>query len=315
MAVDAQSNIEAEIEGMPQIVKDTFAYALDEAQKEAEADLYLTPFTTLVVGEDAFIEKYPDVPADQWSSSAQHTVEGAQGARAYAFCYNGDVRTSEGQKDAIIVEGGVPGDPQGYAACLIYELTPERKLKFAPDMYYISRTRNFMAKHGIAQAAATPAEGADQPPNAAAQAQKVQGQQAQGIAGPGMQSQQANGQYQTMQPGASGAWPAQQPSGQYPPVGSMQNGYAQANAVQGNPQYHQQSQPMTQQQQEAMQNLYKQQQQQFGEAQTIQEGAGQMSDEKKNLGPTEEPITIKDGEKEEYEYAKEIGEPIKEDKE
>jgi hypothetical protein len=66
-------------------------------------------------------------------------VEGARGATAYAFCYDGYLDTEEGMKDCIIAEGGLPGASEAYAFGYIYDEDGINK-----DIVYIGPAPNFM---------------------------------------------------------------------------------------------------------------------------------------------------------------------------
>ena len=102
------------------------------------------PFTVLAVKDNLFIETHPGNDADACYASAQHTVAGARGATAYAFCYDGYVETDAGVRDCIIAEGGIPGEEAGYAVGYLYRTIGEVKM-FESDPVYIGPAPNFMA--------------------------------------------------------------------------------------------------------------------------------------------------------------------------
>ena len=120
MADRTVENPGVEVPQMPEILERVLLYALDEGKQKMMDGEDVIPFTALVVKDSVFIETHPGNNADECYNFAQHTVEGARGAAAYAFCYDGYVETSEGVKDALIAEGGVPGAPTGYALSLIH---------------------------------------------------------------------------------------------------------------------------------------------------------------------------------------------------
>ena len=108
-------NASTEVPEIPDELERVLVFALDEAKEKIEGGEDVIPFTTLVVKENLFIESHPGDSSEECYNLAQHTVEGARGADAYAFCYDGYVETDDGTKDVIIAEGGVPGAEDGYA--------------------------------------------------------------------------------------------------------------------------------------------------------------------------------------------------------
>ena len=74
----------------------------------------------------------------------RHEVEGAKGAKSYAFCYDGYLDSSEGMKDAIIAEGGVPGADTGYAIGYLYTVGEDGKPKVSTTASFIGKAPNFM---------------------------------------------------------------------------------------------------------------------------------------------------------------------------
>ena len=102
------------------------------------------PFTVLAVKDNLFIETHPGDSSEACYASAQHTVSGARGATAYAFCYDGFVETDAGTRDCIIAEGGIPGEDEGYAVGYLYRTIGEVKM-FESEPVYIGPAPNFMA--------------------------------------------------------------------------------------------------------------------------------------------------------------------------
>ena len=129
---------------MPEILERVLLYAINEGKQRMLEGEEVTPFTALVVHESVFIETHPGSEAQECFNLAQHTVQGARGASAYAFCYDGYVETSEGVKDALIAEGGVPGAADGYAIGLLYALDADGKPQFSESPSYIGMAPNFM---------------------------------------------------------------------------------------------------------------------------------------------------------------------------
>lgn len=145
MADRTVENPGAEVPEMPEILERVLLYALDEGKQKMERAEEVVPFTALVVHDNVFIETHPGNNADECFNLARHTVEGARGATTYAFCYDGYVETNEGVKDALIAEGGMPGEPTGYAIGLLYTLdSTTNSPVFNNNPSYIGEAPNFM---------------------------------------------------------------------------------------------------------------------------------------------------------------------------
>jgi hypothetical protein len=112
---------------------------LNEAVGKMEADEDIIPFTGLAVKENLFIETHPADSAEECFALARREVQGARGATAYAFCYDGYIETDEGVKDCIIAEGGLPGAEEAYAFGYIYDDEGINK-----EIVYIGPAPNFM---------------------------------------------------------------------------------------------------------------------------------------------------------------------------
>lgn len=126
--------------------------ALNDAKEKLVAGEEIVPFTALAVGETLFIETHPGDDVDFCFREAERTVAHAAGASAYAFCYDGYVETDEGERDVLIAEGGVPGDPEGYAVGYLYTAPGEgggKGVTVDDDPVYIGLAPNFMALAGV----------------------------------------------------------------------------------------------------------------------------------------------------------------------
>lgn len=141
--------VEDEISEVPEIdetLESVLLYALGEAKKKLEEGEDVVPFTALAVKETLFMETHPAETPDESFNAARHTVQGARGADAYAFCYDGYVDTDAGTKDALIAEGGIPGLPVGYAIGYLYEAPEEGEgdIEIEAEPVYIGPAPNFM---------------------------------------------------------------------------------------------------------------------------------------------------------------------------
>ncbi|MBQ2681345.1 MAG: hypothetical protein IJF97_05350, partial [Eggerthellaceae bacterium] len=57
---------------------------------------------------------------------------------------DGFIDTDMGQTDAIIAQGGMPGEPYGHAIGLIYRVDKEGNLKFHNEPIYVGPCQNYM---------------------------------------------------------------------------------------------------------------------------------------------------------------------------
>lgn len=134
---------ETEVPEIPETLEKVLLFALDEAKEKMSQGAEVVPFTTLVVKDNLFIESHPGDTAEECFSFARHTVQGARGAEAYAFCYDGYVETDAGTQDAMIAEGGVPGEDEGYAIGYLYSIDGD-EVTFEEEPAYIGSSPNFM---------------------------------------------------------------------------------------------------------------------------------------------------------------------------
>lgn len=143
----ADRNIENDSQDVPEIPEElqrVLVFSLDEAKEKVEAGENLIPFTTLIVKNNLFLESHPGDSAEECFEAAEHTVRGARGAGAYAFCYDGYIETDDGVKDALIAEGGQPGADMGHAVAYLYTVDDDGKYAFESEPAYIGEAPNFM---------------------------------------------------------------------------------------------------------------------------------------------------------------------------
>ena len=136
---------ENEVPEIPELLEKVLLFALDEGKEKMEQGAEMIPFTALIVKENLFLETHPGDSAEECFNFAKHTVEGARGAGAYAFCYDGYVETDAGTKDALISEGGLPGEESGIAIGYLYSMNDQGEVTFENEAAYIGEAPNFMA--------------------------------------------------------------------------------------------------------------------------------------------------------------------------
>ena len=144
MADRVVENQDNEVPEIPEILEKVLLFSLDEAKQKLTQSNEVVPFTALAVKENLFIESHPGESVEACFNAARHTVQHAQGAQAYALCYDGYVEVDEGTKDALIAEGGVPGADKGFAVGYLYECSEDGVVEFEDEPAYIGEAPNFM---------------------------------------------------------------------------------------------------------------------------------------------------------------------------
>ena len=137
--------IDAEVPEIPEILHQVLSWCIDDARHRMEAGEEIVPFTALVAGDTLFTEEHVADEPEECYDKARTTVEHAQGAAAYVFCYDGYINLDTDMLDAIIAEGGVPGEEVGQAIGLVYSIEEGGRVEFAEDPVYLGESPNFMA--------------------------------------------------------------------------------------------------------------------------------------------------------------------------
>ena len=158
MSENAVENDTNEVPEIDEELESLLIQVLEEAQSKMSEGEQVPPFTSAIMGDKLFQESHEGT-TDECFASARDTVMNTAGARAYAFCYDGYIDTDDGEKDAIIAEGGIAGDAQAIAVGLMYELDSKGSIThFDDEVVYIAETDNFLAN---AQSAANPLDNED----------------------------------------------------------------------------------------------------------------------------------------------------------
>jgi hypothetical protein len=134
---------EAEAQDIPEVLERVMLYALKEAKNKLLKGDDVIPFTVIVVKENLFLENHPGDSVEECFADAEHTVKGVRGADAYTFCYDGYVETDAGTRDALIAEGGLPGEEEGIAICYPYT-AEEGAFMVEEEPVYVGKAPNFM---------------------------------------------------------------------------------------------------------------------------------------------------------------------------
>lgn len=130
---------------LPGVLEHILRYCLKDAQETMQAGNEVVPFSALAAGQTLFCEQHMFDTPEACFADVRHTVEHARGSQGYGFCYDGYVDTGEGRKDALIAQGGVPGDPNGYAIGTIYAIAEDGSITFEDEPIYVGACENYMA--------------------------------------------------------------------------------------------------------------------------------------------------------------------------
>ncbi len=115
------------LEDIDDALKAVITTVLNEAADKLESENEVLPFTALAVKENLFLNQHAkyqsngDLDVEASFLDARREVQGARGATAYAFCYDGYLDTDDGMRDALIAEAGLPGEEEGYAFGYLYD--------------------------------------------------------------------------------------------------------------------------------------------------------------------------------------------------
>jgi len=129
---------------IPNVLESVLRYCLKDARERMEKGEQIIPFSALAVKDTLFFEEHPGDDVAQCFNSARKTVQGAKGADAYGFCYDGYIETDQGKADCLIAEGGVPGEEYGHAIGLPYAIEADETLVFQDEPIYVSKALNYM---------------------------------------------------------------------------------------------------------------------------------------------------------------------------
>lgn len=156
MSENAVETEEMEVPEINDELESLLIQAIEEAQGKMEQGEVFPPFTATVMGDKLFTETHGGT-IDECFESARDAVLNVAGARMYAFCYDGYIDTDEGDKDAIIAEGGMAGDEQAVVVGMMYDADENGAVAgFSDEIVYIAESENFLAD--VAPAAQTEAE-------------------------------------------------------------------------------------------------------------------------------------------------------------
>ena len=130
---------------IPDVLESVIIWCLRDAKKRMLEGQEIVPFSALAVGDTLFTEEHPADEVEECYALARKTVSRARGAKAYGFCYDGYVELDSGTVDALIAEGGVPGNDDAYAFGVVYHVGEDGAPAFDESPIYVGEAPNFMA--------------------------------------------------------------------------------------------------------------------------------------------------------------------------
>lgn len=131
---------EEEIE-IPDVLEELLVFAINDAKERLKEDGELAPFTATLVRETVYFDTILGETPDEMYDLAAAKVAEMDGLTAYAFCYDGWVEGDE--SDALICEGGLPGEPAGYAVCSPYSVSDAGEYDFTDEILFIGDAPNY----------------------------------------------------------------------------------------------------------------------------------------------------------------------------
>jgi hypothetical protein len=158
--VDPENN---ELHEIDPTLREIAKAALDEAAEKLINGEEVVPFTILAVKDNLFVETHKANTAAETFELAMREVMGARGATGYAFCYDGYLDTNKGQRDCLIAECGLPGEPAGVAFGFPYDDDGI----YRDELTYIGPCPNFMERLKLELEMEAPESGDDFDANAA----------------------------------------------------------------------------------------------------------------------------------------------------
>ena len=129
---------------IPLLLENVLRYSLNQARDRMLNGEEILPVTALAVGDTLFMEEKDAETAQDAFAAARATVANAQGAKTYGFIYDGYVDLATGRADALIAQGGMPGEPYGHAIGLIYKVDKEGNITFHKEPIYVGPCQNYM---------------------------------------------------------------------------------------------------------------------------------------------------------------------------
>lgn len=116
-------------------------FAIQEAKDRLAEDGEFSPFAATLVRDVMYFDSIVGETPDEMYEKAEELISGLDGITGYAFCYDGWM--DDEQTDAIIVEGGLPGEQAGVAIGNPYTVDDAGAYDFADEVLFLGESPNY----------------------------------------------------------------------------------------------------------------------------------------------------------------------------
>lgn len=144
MAEEEREN-EQDIE-IPDMLEQILLFAVQEAKDRFDEDAECAPFVATLVRDVMYFDSVVGETPDEMYEKADDLISGLDGITGYAFCYDGWM--DDEQTDAIIAEGGLPGEEEGIAIGCPYSKDETGNFQFTDEVLYLGTCPNYAQNLG-----------------------------------------------------------------------------------------------------------------------------------------------------------------------
>lgn len=138
---------EEEIE-ISDALEQILVFAMQEAQDRLTEDKSFAPFAATLVRDVMYFDSITGETPDEMYEKAETFIAGLDGITGYAFCYDGWM--DDEQTDAIIAEGGLPGEKAGVAIGCPYSVNEEGDYAFSEEVLFLGEAPNYAENLSVA---------------------------------------------------------------------------------------------------------------------------------------------------------------------
>lgn len=116
-------------------------FAVQEAKERLAEEGECAPFAATLVRDLMYFDSIVGETPDEMYDKAEELISGLDGITGYAFCYDGWM--DDEQTDAIIAEGGLPGDEVGVAIGCPYTVDEDGNYTFDEEVLFLGDAPNY----------------------------------------------------------------------------------------------------------------------------------------------------------------------------